>query len=392
MVDEDAFVSLAKAQERTLYRIAFSILSNDQDCLDAVQNLEALKNQEEVPMKQKSISAILLTALLIIALACTALAVGSRLGILDALEHYRPESGEDPSPYVITDIAQTGGDLELVTFTVTEAIYTGYSLHFNVLATPKEDGIALRGMEEADGADGVLAVFCDADLVVDGTELDAYWGNGYSFGCFMDPKDDAYAFTFYAAFPSGVTPPDTLTVECYAGYAESSDANGRGERVREAVRFEVSKTGALELRDVCLDVNVHGVQLTRLTLIRTPIELVLQMEGISHEIPLWRDIYKFAPQMEGGSPPGLTIKSLLLIDADGQRVPMHHSGVVSDGLGGHSINGIWTAGTSMPDEITLWVSDTNTALVINTNTGESALHPADILSDGRIIVHYEETL
>lgn len=38
MIDEAAFVAHVEAYERTLYRISYSILGSDADCLDAVQN------------------------------------------------------------------------------------------------------------------------------------------------------------------------------------------------------------------------------------------------------------------------------------------------------------------------------------------------------------------
>ncbi len=38
MIDETTFVDQVKAYERMLYRVAYGILRDDQDCLDAVQN------------------------------------------------------------------------------------------------------------------------------------------------------------------------------------------------------------------------------------------------------------------------------------------------------------------------------------------------------------------
>lgn len=110
---------------------------------EALGMIHALAAQEEqIPMKRKSFTAILITALLMIALASAALAIAGGPGVLDFLFGDRPfpKAAEEHLQTVFT---QSGGELDDIRLTVRDAVSDGRSLFLSVEAKATQPGDAL---------------------------------------------------------------------------------------------------------------------------------------------------------------------------------------------------------------------------------------------------------
>lgn len=126
------------------FRAAFG--KPDADFVSCVQyTLRRLREEEERPMKRKLrlSAAIAVAACLIVATA--ALAAANHWGLFDFLDQGR-DSGVLPeaAEIVATDPPQQGGEGELASFKLREAVYDGEYVYMVVDATPA-DGLLLLG-------------------------------------------------------------------------------------------------------------------------------------------------------------------------------------------------------------------------------------------------------
>ena len=126
------------------FRAAFG--KPDADFVSCVQyTLRRLREEEERPMKRKlSLSAAIAVAACLI-VATAALAAASHWGLFDFLNQ-GGDSGALPeaAEIVATDPPQEGGEGELASFKLREAVYDGEYVYMVVDATPA-DGILLLG-------------------------------------------------------------------------------------------------------------------------------------------------------------------------------------------------------------------------------------------------------
>ncbi len=137
----------------------------------------------------------------------------------------------------------------------------------------------------------------------------------------------------------------------------------------------VPKTGEANEIALDLDIEVPGVHFSRIVLSHTPIELSMELTG-EGDYANWR-----------ANP-----FSLRMIGDDGTPLMFTENGATVNENGKATFTGAWATGAEMPPRVTLFVRGTNMALVIDTKTGEAALHPADRMADGKVIVRYDEPL
>ena len=135
-------------------------------------HLRALQKMEEKPMKRKSFSVVLIAALVIVALAATALAVANRAGLLDFFSSWK----EQDIPQTPTEFTQVlNGEAPLLReeyddfiVTVTEAAGDRRTYYFNTTIELKP-GVPghLVDIDYAHGPDGIdAAIFAEDGLPV----------------------------------------------------------------------------------------------------------------------------------------------------------------------------------------------------------------------------------
>ncbi len=365
------------------------------DALRAVVDRALL--QKEEPMKKKSFSAVLIAAAIIALLAATALAVANRLGVLDTMPHYDKETGADATGFVISDIAQEGGDLARVKFTVQDAIYDGINLHFNIVATPKDEDVLLTDGNRMPDAIGAipeelaldpsieigkvyahLGVWCDAAGLADGKIVGKNSDTGLSsISNTVERVDGNVGFFFSAVLPPDESP-ETLVIDCTVIAATSYEEYATQKAEMGSLRFAIKKTGATTVREFPLDIVFNGTRLDHIKISHSPVELSIQMTGVGKP-----EVMFSYPQLIGEN------GRLLLASDPGMR---------ADDDWNCTFTGAWETGGVMPERLTIWQKDSKTALVIDTETGEATLHPAETIADDqqpqsiRVVVDYEKTV
>ena len=322
--------------------------------------------KEETPVKRKSFTAILITALLIVLLAATAVAVVSQMGLLDMMDHYDPDNSEEIAGMILTDIPQEGGDLEGVSFEVLEAIYDGHTVHFAILATPKEEGTHLTefgsfwriydSYQEFGSYFGIkklAGLFCEADVLSGGAVIESEYSSmsGIASGS-RDLRDGRYLRVYEDTLPPGISP-EELTIRMTIGYTEDLEYPELSE-----MTFTLPKTAEATVRSFDVDKQIGENTLHYVSITHTPLELTVRI--LQDEL-----------------------MDYMLIDEDGvSRAKLNHTYTISnEDETSYSFQGIWGTPAEMPDTLTLWIQDTNMAMVIDTQTGEITLHPAKADND-----------
>lgn len=105
--------------------------------------VDALR-EEMRPVKSKSVSTVLLVAIILVTLSATALAIGNRFGLFDLFPGIKVDQ-ESAERVTATEIAQEGGQTAFAEFHVREVFYDGSSVYFAIEAIPKNsDGILVN--------------------------------------------------------------------------------------------------------------------------------------------------------------------------------------------------------------------------------------------------------
>ncbi len=317
--------------------------------------------QEEKPMKRKSLSAILIAALLIIALTAGALAVAQKAGLLDWITTYDPQNGEDGAAVVLTDIPQEGGVAERGTFTVREAFYDGRTMRLLVDATPTNEGdafvwsVAMNTRYTVDEAkkfgDTLLGIAMHGRITNAGVE---------DLSHFFLRQEAGLAYIASTLLPEGVSP-ETLNVVLSFSILDSKT----GDILEETtITCEIPKTAEPDIKQFDINQDYELVHIDDITISRTPVELLV---SIRYK-PLLAVFHSFASIPDDGLVNYYRVGGSM--------------GSYDYETGIHTGQFMLPAGTGIPETIPLWMRGTEEALVINTTTGEVTIRPVKVESKG----------
>lgn len=333
------------------------------------QRLSQMLQQEERPMKKKSIGALVLAVVLVLALAATALAVARQIGLLDFVQHHDAERGEDAAGMILREIEQEGGEMERAVVTVREASYDGYQVHFVLAVQPKEEGVAL--MEEMDRdipmlkaealahGDDLLYVRCDMTA----REETAFAGTSLGW-----EREGASMIYGYTAALTGERAPEALTFEVDCSLLAEDEYVQPVETAR--LTFTLPRSAEAHTVDLPLDVDVKVAHLTRLVLSRTPLEMSLTVyyEPVLEKYPYFG-----------------------VLDGTGYEMAFGGGAMFYDEkAASYRSTATWAAGEVMPDVLLLWVQEADVVAEIDLRTGEAQVYPATVESTPEEqIIHFE---
>lgn len=310
--------------------------------------------QEEKPMKRKKIPALVFAALLIFALACTALAVAHRVGLIDVLYTYDPQDGGDIDSVILRDISQEGGQMDLATCTAREAIYDGRMVYFLVEIAPTREGDAF--------------VFDAWQMVKSAVEEaspygDTFWGVQMSA---TEVEAGTHIFTHYVRegaalvmvgsrmLPEG-TSPEVLSIE-----AKVILTNRDGE-VQDAttLTFDIPRTAEPDIQHIEANLTHDLVEIQTIDIARTPAEMLVSITCK----PLLR-----------------AFGSISRIPEDGRVRYYEYSNYISrnEEDGTQLFEFQLPSRAEMPEEIPFWIEGTDQALVIYPGSGTAALKPVEV--------------
>ncbi len=317
----------------------------------------AAARREEIPMKRKSVPALAIALALLLALA--GIAVAGRLGLLDFITTYNPNSKTDVEGMIHTDFAMEGEPMESVIVDARQAFFDGRSAHFLVGFRPKAENTSLVWLAREDvvlpdrvdearlHGDTALGIVLHASV----PDTNAAHDFGMRQRSLRDGAAEQVAF--------GYVLPDTfqtdelpvvLTVRVFDVETKKTIEEGR-------FALTIPRTAQPETVTFLLDRDLESVHMNEIKIAYTPVE----MSVIVRCLPRWQDHYP----------------TIGLLDADGY-VSATGATLLGEGLEENEelYQVLYPAPDAMPETVALWVYDTDEALVLHTRTGEATLHPA----------------
>lgn len=328
------------------------------------------RQEEEIPVKRKSMTVLGLAIILVVILACGALA--SQLGLLEFIHTYDKESGVDVSGMIMKNPAPTGEALSLANIEIEEAFYDGQNIHFLAKADPTEADTALISIYPSYQPSGYdLESFEVSEYTLDeaagygdrhiGIVLDARvpggmpenWPFGIAGGGARNGAGVSYIFNHI--LPEGVCMDEApLSLRCLL-----VDLDTREVLEETTLAFTIPRTADPHQADFAIDRDLESIHMQSVFVSYTPLELNIAMVYRA----LWQGSYP-----EFG-----------LLDDEG-RVQGRGSNTMDfnreTGYDIHRI--IFAAPGEMPTELALWVYYTDEVLLLNTETGQATLHPATV--------------
>lgn len=314
--------------------------------------------EEEIPVKRKSMTALVIAAVLLLVLACGALA--SQLGLLDFVPTYDKKTGTDVSGMLRDDIPLVGEQMKLATLEAGEVFYDGQVLHMMLKASPNEAGTALASdyghgkiegwtLEQAQPyGEKILAFYMSATIPGGMRE---HWNN-ISFGGMQDGANLTYLFNHM--MPEGdVLENITLEITCRITDWET------GEMLEEtAFTMDIPKTAEPQAITFDIDRDLESVHMNQVVVSYTPLELNVMLQCT----PLWRNLPTFGLLDESGRVQDFASN---MVDFGDENKP-------------ETYRMIWAAPGDLPEELPVWVYGTDEVLLLNTTTGDATLHPATV--------------
>ncbi len=308
--------------------------------------------REETTVKRKSVAAILLAAMFTLLLAAVALAVAHSLHLIDmiGLGKVNPEEAKTA---ISTTVEQSGGEMDLGTFKVTEAFYDGKLLSFIVEGEFVEETVMISEsfMHMLDTENianlpgtrvGVRASAACPALERQPTVYPMYDGEGRVLvgSAFIPAGDGA----------------EELRIDLSIDLLNIDDGSILGST---ALTFTVPRTVEATTTEFTVDAQTDFVVVEKVTIARTPLEVFASVEYR----PLLRAFGGFAVVPDDG-----------YVQKD--RIPYSYS---TRSERPALNNGKGTVDFRLPvehvegDSLTLWIEGSDQAIVIDLHTGEASV-------------------
>lgn len=295
-----------------------------------------------------------IVAFAVLLLAVTAVAVVGQIGLLDTIYNDVPDKGA-AKDVITTEIVQTGGDTaKTVALAVREAVYDGQMVHFLVAATPRQEGTMLvwdKALHEeyalsqaAPYGDTVYGLHYALSFLDIEMESPVHYG--------FQREEGGLVFITSYRLPEGVSP-ETLRVEASCGVL---DAATEETIETAALSFDIPRTTTPISVVLTPRLDRQLVYIERLEMQYTPLEVTLTITA---------------------KPKLLAYSGLALVDESG-RVSMGYYNLYEHDpeTGMETVGYTWPTFAEMPEKLTLWIVESEEALVLNTATGELIIHPA----------------
>lgn len=321
-----------------------------------------LKACEWEPAAQagRKLTRVLVIALCLLLIACTALAVAHNLRIID-LFGIGAVDREEAATAIETSIVQSGGETSLGTFRVSEAYYDGVFLRFIVQGEfLKETVLISEGFmhlpdseEIADLPGTRVGVKASADCPALDNPVYVY-----------PPYGEGGQMLIGNAFIPEGKRADTLH---FALSIDLLNIDDRSIIDSTVLSFTVPKTVEATTKEFILDIQTDFVAVDKATIARTPLEVFASIEYR----PLLRVFSGFTVVPDDG---------YILKDGRSYFYGIHSNiPALNDGKG--RVDYVLPVEHAEGEALTLWIPGTDQAIVIDLHTGEASVKKA--------ITHFE---
>lgn len=303
----------------------------------------------------------LVIACCLVLIACTALAVAQGLRLIDLFGVGRVDPDE-AAAVIDTAVTQTGGSTTQADFTVQEVFYDGTFVRFAVGGAPTSGGVLLDARFMAYPEQPGTAALPGPRYGVAATAHTPQLAEPLP----MYLREEGGSLLLFAStfLPEG-TAPDALDMTIDIDMLDIDSGAVLGST---ALAFTARRTAEPATRTYNLDITTDYVTIHSVKVARTPLEAFVSIEYT----PLLRVFGGFMAVPEDGY-----IRRYDRTYTFGTYGGLHQ---MQDGVAQTSL--VLPVEHADGDTLTLWISSTDLAVVLNLQTGEATIKEAALLTEG----------
>lgn len=322
------------------------------------------QENKRIPRKRPALAII--ATVLILGIACTALAIGNHYGIIDLLPWVQKEIIEYDDLFTARIEHKMSKDPDSLSVEVLEGYYDGNRVYISVKAIPKRNGTALIWLAETQNKNQLEVARKYGDTLL-GISMSAVFPtiDQDQLGFSVSREGSGLVFVLSAMLPDGLSP-DSIGIEALIDiYSE-----GGGAPIESAtLEMQICKTTQPFATRFNVDFTNDLVAIDSISIEHTPLEMRITYE-YTPLLATYSGLYYVNPD---GTLNRATLGSS--VEENGQNT---FAGYLSLPLSG-----------SLPETITLWIAYSDDILILDTQKNTVSAQKVNVTLDSMDNVRIE---